>query len=96
MLRFSSAHAWCAAISVCWKFLSQYGSKEKMGQLTFSSLEVHPLGAEYALVVGNFNLVRSTEAGGDTAGIFTLTFQKKQNGWKIIADHTAETAPPAK
>jgi len=77
-------------------FVSRYGSREKMGQLTFSNLEVHPLGAEFALVVGNFKLLRSAEAGGESGGIFTLTFQKKQSGWKIIADHTAEIAPPSK
>ena len=76
--------------SVLESFVSRYGSKDKMGQLTFTNLEVHPLGAEYALVIGNFNLVRSAEAGGNTSGIFSLTFQKKPAGWKIIADHTSE------
>jgi uncharacterized protein (TIGR02246 family) len=72
------------------RFLARYGTKDKMGQLTFTNLEVHPLGADYALVIGNFHLVRSTEAGGNSNGIFTLIFRKKPAGWKIIADHTSE------
>ena len=71
-------------------FTSRYGTKAKMGDLTFTNLEVHPLGPDYALVIGNFNLVRTAEAGGNTSGIFTLIFQKKPAGWKIIADHTSE------
>jgi uncharacterized protein (TIGR02246 family) len=72
------------------RFLSRYGTKDKMGRLTFDNIEVHPLGTDYALVIGNFHLVRSQAAGGDSNGIFTLTFQKKPAGWKIIADHTSE------
>ena len=53
-------------------------------------VEIHPLGTGYALVLGNFHLVRSAAAGGNSDGIFTLTFQKKPAGWKIIADHTSE------
>jgi len=73
------------------RFVSRYGNKEKMGTLTFTNLEVHPLGPRYALVIGNFQLVRSADGGGESKGIFSLTFQKKAAGWKIIADHTSET-----
>ena len=73
------------------RFVSRYGDREKMGKLSFTNLEVHPLGPGYALVIGNFQLVRSAEGGGESKGIFSLTFQKKPAGWKIIADHTSET-----
>ena len=73
------------------RYLARYNTPEKMGRLTFSNIEVHTLGADFALVIGNFHLARSNEAGGDASGIFTLTFAKKQAGWKIIADHTSET-----
>jgi ketosteroid isomerase-like protein len=73
------------------RFLSRYGTKDKMGQLTFTNLEIHPLGADYALVIGNFHLARPADAGGNSDGIFSLTFRKKPDGWKIIADHTSET-----
>src|SRR2546428_4619129 len=41
------------------RFLARYGTRDKMGQLTFTNLEIHPLGTGYALVLGNFHLVRS-------------------------------------
>src|ERR1051326_9024136 len=71
------------------RFVSRYNTKEKMGRLSFTDIEVHPLGNGYALVIGQFHLVRTAEAGGPSNGIFTLTFQKKPAGWKIIADHTS-------
>ena len=67
----------------------RYSSKEKMGQLTFSAIEVVPLGAEYASVLGKWHLDRSPEAGGEVGGFFTLLFRKTDNGWKIILDHTS-------
>lgn len=67
----------------------RYPSKEKMGQLTFSAIEVAPLGAEYASVLGKWHLDRSPEAGGEVGGFFTLLFRKTDNGWKIILDHTS-------
>jgi ketosteroid isomerase-like protein len=67
----------------------RYPTKEKMGQLTFSGIEVMPLGAEYASVLGKWHLDRSRDAGGEAGGIFTLLFRKTQNGWKIILDHTS-------
>jgi ketosteroid isomerase-like protein len=67
----------------------RYPSKEKMGHLTFSAIQVMPLGAEYASVVGKWHLDRSVEAGGEVGGFFTLLFRKTDNGWKIILDHTS-------
>lgn len=67
----------------------RYPTKEKMGQLTFSGIEVMPLGPEYASVLGKWHLDRSREAGGEVGGIFTLLFRKTRNGWKIILDHTS-------
>jgi len=67
----------------------RYPTKEKMGQLTFSGLEIKLLGAEYASVIGKWNLERPAEAGGKVGGIFTLLFRKTPAGWKIILDHTS-------
>jgi ketosteroid isomerase-like protein len=66
-----------------------YVDKEKMGQLTFSDLEVHPLDAHFAAVTGRFHLARSASAGGDAQGIFSLIFKKTSAGWKIVLDHTS-------
>jgi ketosteroid isomerase-like protein len=67
----------------------RYPSKEKMGHLTFSGIEVMPLGAEFASVLGKWRLDRSPEAGGEAGGFFTLLFRKTPGGWKIILDHTS-------
>lgn len=66
-----------------------YPTREKMGELRFSDLEVHLLGSQYANVVGRFHLHRTKEAGGDASGVFTLLFQNTPHGWKIIQDHTS-------
>jgi hypothetical protein len=60
-----------------------------MGQLTFSELEVKPLGTKHACVIGHWHLRRTAEAGGDTGGTFSLIFEQTGAGWKIIVDHTS-------
>ena len=71
------------------RYLQRYPTREKMGTLHFSGIEVKLLGPGYASVLGRFHLARATEAGGDATGIFTLLFQKTAAGWKIILDHTS-------
>ena len=71
------------------RYRKNYAGKEKMGQLAFDDLEVHPLDAHFAFVTGRFRLARSASAGGDAQGIFSLVFEKTAAGWKIILDHTS-------
>ena len=70
-------------------YLKRYPTREKMGTLRFSELEIKPLGADYASVIGRWHLDRTKEAGGEAGGIFTLLFQRTARGWKIILDHTS-------
>ncbi|HYL36251.1 MAG TPA: SgcJ/EcaC family oxidoreductase [Bryobacteraceae bacterium] len=70
-------------------YLKRYPTREKMGTLKYSGLEIRPLGPDYAAVIGRFHLDRSAEAGGEASGIFTLVFRKTSEGWKIILDHTS-------
>jgi uncharacterized protein (TIGR02246 family) len=70
-------------------YLKRYPTREKMGTLRFSDIEIRPLGEDYASVIGRFHLDRATEAGGDAAGIFTLVFHRTGQGWKVILDHTS-------
>ena len=59
----------------------------EMGKLDFSALRVVMLGPEAAFVRGAWRL---TLSGGKTPhGLFTLTFRKFPDGWKIIHDHTS-------
>jgi ketosteroid isomerase-like protein len=71
------------------RYLKRYPTRDAMGQLTFSELEVHALGAEHAWVLGKFNLVRNEAGGGNANGRFTLLFKKSQAQWKVIVDHTS-------
>lgn len=70
-------------------YLKRYPTREKMGTLQFSGLEIHLLDRDYASVIGYWHLTRTKEAGGDAGGIFTLLFRKTAQGWKIILDHTS-------
>jgi ketosteroid isomerase-like protein len=71
------------------RYQKSYAGKDKMGQLTFTDLEVHPLDAHFATVIGRYHLARSASDGGNAEGIFSLVFEKTASGWKIILDHTS-------
>ncbi len=71
------------------RYQRNYGSREAMGRLDFSDITVRMLGEEHAVVTGHFHLTRTQAGGGDAAGIFSLVFEKKPAGWKIILDHTS-------
>jgi ketosteroid isomerase-like protein len=70
-----------------------YPNKAAMGVLTFSNLEVHPLDARFATVIGNFHLERGAAGGGNADGYYSLVVEKTAEGWKIVLDHTTATAP---
>jgi len=61
----------------------------EMGKLEFLDLKIELLGPSAAFVRGRFHLKMSS---GESGGLFTLTFRKFADGWKIIHDHTS-TAP---
>ena len=65
-----------------------YPSRAAMGTLGFSELEVHPLDEKFAVVLGKYHLDRGKKDGGNADGIFSLIFEKTDQGWKIILDHT--------
>ncbi|MCZ2152767.1 MAG: SgcJ/EcaC family oxidoreductase, partial [Bryobacterales bacterium] len=71
------------------RYRSTYGDRGRMGQLQFAELEFRPLGEDYALVIGRFQLTRTESAGGNASGRFTVVLHKSVNGWKIIHDHTS-------
>ena len=77
------------------RYRQNYTTREQMGTLTFSNLEVRLLpnscgAVEYAAVTGNFHLDRATrgEAKKDD-GVFSLLWHKGPQGWKIVLDHTS-------
>jgi len=70
-----------------------YPTREKMGTLSFSQLEVQPLDASFATVTGNFHLERTAAGGGNADGYFLLVFEHTRQGWKIVRDDTTATTP---
>ncbi len=65
-----------------------------MGQLTFSAVEIEPLGPDVVLARGQWRL--RLPDGGRPGGLFTLIIRKFPEGWKIVHDHTSaeDPAPP--
>ncbi len=73
-----------------WKFtreryLKGYPDRETMGKLTFSDLEVFPLGETAALMLGRWKLDRKEPIGGN----FSLVWRKIDGSWLIVHDHTS-------
>jgi beta-aspartyl-peptidase (threonine type) len=62
------------------------GEGREMGHLDFSDLKIELLGPSAGFVRGRFHLKM---AGGESGGLFTLTFRKFADGWKIVHDHTS-------
>jgi len=58
----------------------------EMGRLEFTDLKIELLGPSAAFVRGRFHLKMT---GSESGGLFTLTFRKFADGWKIIHDHTS-------
>jgi uncharacterized protein (TIGR02246 family) len=68
------------------RYKKGYDTREKMGTLSFSELEVKPLGRDTAIVIGRWQLKRASDTPG---GRFTLIFRRTRAGWRIIHDHTS-------
>jgi len=68
------------------RYKQKYDSREKMGTLTFSDLEINILSNDAALVLGRWRLKRATD---EPHGTFTLLFRKTKAGWRIVHDHSS-------
>jgi|SRR5882672_3593347 len=71
------------------RYQKNYNSREKMGTLTFSDLEITPLGNDAAIVLGRWHLQRAKD---EPHGRFTLIFRRTKQGWKIVHDHTSSAS----
>jgi uncharacterized protein (TIGR02246 family) len=71
------------------RYKKSYPTREAMGTLEFSHVEVRTLAPDVALVTGEFHLERTAAGGGNAAGRYTLILRKTPAGWKIIHDHTS-------
>jgi ketosteroid isomerase-like protein len=68
------------------RYKKKYDSREKMGVLTFSDLEIQVLSDDAALVLGRWRLQRAND---QPHGTFTLLFRKTKAGWRIVHDHSS-------
>jgi ketosteroid isomerase-like protein len=68
------------------RYKKKYDSREKMGTLTFSDLEITPMGNDTAIVLGRWHLQRLSD---EPHGRFTLILRRTKQGWKIVHDHTS-------
>jgi beta-aspartyl-peptidase (threonine type) len=68
------------------RYKKKYSDRAKMGTLTFSDLEITPLEANSAVVLGSWKLKRASD---EPHGRFTLVFRRFPEGWKIVHDHTS-------
>lgn len=79
-------------------YRKSFPTKDAMGTLTFSNLEVQPLDEHFATVTGRFHLERTAAGGGNMGGYYLLVVEKTPSGWKIVRDATTPDqaqAPPS-
>jgi uncharacterized protein (TIGR02246 family) len=79
----SITHGWKTVLE---RYKKGYDTREKMGELTFSDLEIKLLNKTTAVVIGRWHLKRAND---EPHGRFTLLFKKTKAGWRIIHDHTS-------
>jgi ketosteroid isomerase-like protein len=68
------------------RYKKNYDSREKMGTLKFTDLEVNVISKTAAVVLGSWSLSRAAD---NPKGKFTLIFRKLKDGWRIVHDHTS-------
>ena len=77
------------------RYKKSFATKDEMGTLIFSQLEIRMLPAsdgkvEYAVMYGHFHLDRTAHGvSKKDDGYYSLIWHKTKDGWKIIVDHTS-------
>ena len=72
-------------------YRKRYPTRDLMGQLRFSQLEITLLGDSAALVLGRWRLAREMSP---VAGNFSLVLRRIDGQWLIIHDHTSHLSTP--
>jgi ketosteroid isomerase-like protein len=68
------------------RYKARYDTREKMGTLAFTELEVKPLSEFYFMATGRWQLTRAADT---PHGRFTLILRRTLAGWRIVHDHTS-------
>jgi uncharacterized protein (TIGR02246 family) len=71
------------------RYKKSYDTREKMGTLEFSDLEIKVLGKDVGVVHGRWQLTRAADK---PHGRFTLIFRRTGKNWRIIHDHTSSAS----
>ncbi len=72
-------------------YRAKYGTDRKaMGHLVFGVTQIDAVGADAAVVLGTWKLTESENPGN---GVFSLVFERRPEGWRIIHDHTSLATP---
>lgn len=65
------------------RYKQRYASRDQMGSLEFSELDIQPLSSSDVLADGRWRLIRANDS---PHGRFTLLFRKTSSGWRIVHD----------
>lgn len=68
------------------RYKAKYDTRAKMGTLTFSDIDLRPLGNDDVIVTGAWKLTRDADT---PHGRFTLIFHRLKEGWRIVYDHSS-------
>jgi ketosteroid isomerase-like protein len=79
-------HGWQIVLD---QYRKNYSTREKMGTLAFSDLEINVLNSDTAIVTGRWGLTRAEDS---PHGLFTLIFRRTAAGWRIVHDHTSSAS----
>ena len=86
-LRFASGgteqRGWQATLE---RYHRVYPDRAAMGTLTFDWRDLRLLSPRWAVVFGAYQLERAEDR---PSGLFTLLFEKRPEGWRIVHDHTS-------
>jgi uncharacterized protein (TIGR02246 family) len=72
------------------RYKAKYDNREKMGTLAFSEIVVRNVSADCAVVVAVWQLTRKEDK---PHGRTSLLFQRGNDGWRIVHDHTSSATP---
>ena len=68
-------------------YAPRFATPAEMPKLSTEIVDFDPLGADYAAVIGRFNLAMPN--GEKATGLFSLVFHKTAQGWRIVSDHSS-------
>jgi ketosteroid isomerase-like protein len=89
-LRFASGgnitYGWQTTLD---RYLKGYPDAKTMGKLTFSKIDIRLISKTSALVFGKWELEREQD---HPWGLYTLIFEKTNEGWRIVHDHTSSSS----